>query len=359
MIFLVAVNRRIEHSSKKAVQKFNRSFELLEPLPQRARDILGVLGADGVASEAVRVACCCKSNVTYWKNKFIRAGALRLKVDGIVKYYELTSYGSKLLTGSDNAVRLPVLLEDHAVKFKVLRREFVALDWRKLGEPRNWVKLGVRLGSVRVVLNLGLEPTVIIHPGQMKGFNVDELEMDAARVIEHVRLVLEERFGLVLSDTGEALHKPRFRVYRPECHAWIKSGTVEVDDDRALDASPTHDKQDILSGRPHLEYENKRHAGIAASFLVGYDYRKNLGRAAVDFPLTLESLELKIDSLCSQISSLLKDNVQKTQLIERLVTANERLADTLSKLFGLDGAKLQGDSEVPNVCAIGGRDYVS
>jgi hypothetical protein len=35
--------------------------------------------------------------------------ALRLKQDGIIKYYELTPYGSKLLTGSDNAVRLPVL----------------------------------------------------------------------------------------------------------------------------------------------------------------------------------------------------------------------------------------------------------
>jgi len=81
-------------------------------------DILGVLGADGVASEAVRVAGCCKSNVTYWKNKFLKAGALRLKVDGIVKYYELTGYGSKLLTGSDDVVRLPVLLEDHAVKFR-------------------------------------------------------------------------------------------------------------------------------------------------------------------------------------------------------------------------------------------------
>ena len=67
----------------------------------------------------------------------------------------------------------------------------------------------------------------------------------------------------------------------------------------ALDASPTHDKQDVLSGRPHLEYEDKRHAAIAAAFPVSlaYDGRKNLGRAAVDFPLTLESLEWKVDSL--------------------------------------------------------------
>ena len=111
----------------------NDSFELLEPLPRTARDILGVLGAEGVASEAVRVAGCCKSNVTYWKNRFIQAGALRLKQDGIVKYYELTPYGSKLLAGSDDVVRLPVLLEDHPVKFRVLQRERVRLDWQKLG----------------------------------------------------------------------------------------------------------------------------------------------------------------------------------------------------------------------------------
>jgi len=90
---LISRRRVIEPGSRNAVQKFNDCFELLEPLPQKALDILGVLGADGVASEAVRVAGCCKSNVTYWKNKFLKAGALRLKVDGIVKYYELTSYG--------------------------------------------------------------------------------------------------------------------------------------------------------------------------------------------------------------------------------------------------------------------------
>ena len=293
------------------------------------------------------------------ENKFLKAGALRLKVDGVVKYYELTSYGSKLLTGSDNSVRLPVLLEDHSGKFKVLQRENVRLDWRKLGEPRNWVKLGVRLGTVSVVLNLGFEPSVVIHPGQMKGFNVDELEMDAARVVERVRIVLEERFGMILSDVGEPLRKPRFRVYRPECHAWIEAGTVEVDDNRGLDASPTHDKQDVLSGRPHLEYENKRHAAIAAAFpyAVAYDGRKNLGKAAVDFPLTLESLEWKIDSLRSQIAFLVKDSVEKAQLIERLTVANERLTDTLIKLFGLEGPS-QSNNQPSRTSTHGGRDYV-
>ena len=54
MIFLVTGKRIIEPSSKGAVQRFNKSFELLEPLPEKAQKILAVLGADGVASEAVK-----------------------------------------------------------------------------------------------------------------------------------------------------------------------------------------------------------------------------------------------------------------------------------------------------------------
>lgn len=326
------VNHRfIEHGSKIAVQKFNDCFELLEPLPQRALDIISVLGSDGVASEAVRVAGCCKSNVSYWKNKFVKAGALRLKVDGLVKYYELTSYGSKLLTGSDGSPRLPVVLEDHAVKFKVVQRERITIDWLKLGKPQNWVKLGIHFGSVRVVLNLGVEPSVIIHPGQMKGFNVDELEMDAARVVERVRFVLEEKFGMILNEVGVPLHKPRWRVYRPECQAWILAGTVEVEGLGALDHSPTYDKQDILSGRPHLEYENKRLAENAASFPIAYDGSKRLAQSAVEFPLVLETLNVKLDALY--------------HCVEHLVGINQQLVDAFSKVIGELNVKDEHDGE--------------
>ena len=315
MIFLVEGHRVIEPSSKRAVQRFNKSVELLEPLPEKAQKILAVLGADGVASEAVRIAKCVKSNVSYWKDRFIKAGALRLKQDGIVKYYELTSYGSKLLTGSDGELRLPVVFEDHALKFRVLQRERSIVDWKKLGEPRNWRKLGVLIGVVRVELNLGLEPTVVIHPGQVKGFNVDELEMEAARIVERTRVVLEQKFGMQLSESGTPLHNPRWRIYRPECHEWILAGTVEVEGVGALDHSPTHDKKDPLSGRPHLEYSDKRLAAHAAGFPVAYDSGKRLAVSAVEFPMVLANLEAKLDALYGQF--------------ERLAAANERLTDMM------------------------------
>ena len=300
-------NRRIlEHRSKKPVRKFDAQLELSLPLSQKAQRILAVLGTDGVASEAVQIAGCAKSTVSYWKDRFIKAGALRLKVNSIVKYYELTSYGSRLLTGSDGALTPPVVLEDHAFKFRVLKRESFPVDWEKLGEPRNWRKLGVLIGTIRVELNLGKEHTVVIHPGQLKGLNTDELEMEAARIIERTRLVLEDKFGMAISEFGMPLHRPRWRIYRPECSSWISSGTVEVDGVGALDHSPTHDKNDPLSNKPHLEYSDKELATTAANFPVAYDSSKRLAVAAVEFPVVLKNIESKLDSLAEKINILLE-----------------------------------------------------
>jgi hypothetical protein len=167
------------------------------------------------------------------------------------------------------------------------------------------------IGVVWVELNLGLEPTVVIHPGQVKGFNVDELEMEAARIVERTRVVLEQKFGMKLSESGKPLHNQRWRIYRPECHEWILAGTVEIEGIGALDHSPTDDKKDPLSGRPHLEYSDKRLAARAAEFPVAYDSRKRLAVSAVEFFVVLANLEAKLDALYGQF--------------ERLAAANERL----------------------------------
>jgi len=295
-VFLAGRPRTVKPVSPKPVKKLNNNIELLALSPV-ARKILGCLGAEGVASEAAKIAGCTKANVSYWTKRFLGAGVLRLQTGGFVKYYSLTPYGSKLLTGSDGELRLPVVFEDHALKFVVLRRECCRVDWEKLGEPRNWRKLGVVIGVVRVELNLGLEPTVVIHPGQVKGFNVDELEMEAARIFERTRVVLEQKFGMQLSENGVPFHSPRWRIYRPECHEWISAGTVEVDGVGALDHSPTHDKKDPLSGRPHLEYSDKRLAARAAGFPIAHDSGKRLAVSAVEFPVVLANLEAKLDAL--------------------------------------------------------------
>ena len=67
---------------------------------------------------------------------------------------------------------------------------------------------------------------------------------------------------------------------------------------------PTHDKKDPLSGRPHLEYSDKRLAARAAGFPVAYDSGKRLAVSAVEFPVVLANLEAKLDALYDQFERL-------------------------------------------------------
>lgn len=323
-------NRTTRQGSIKEVQKFNEDFELLGKLPPTGLKILKILGAHGVAAEAQRMLGCVKSNVSYWKDKFIKAGALRLQCDGITKYYELTEYGSKILGGVDNG--LPILFEDRPVKFRVLRREQCRVDWEKLGSPRNWRQLGVRLGEVQVMLHdrLGVEhdeANVIVHPGQVKGFTSSEVFADSVRIVERTRGILEVKFGMLLDEVGEVIGKPRYHVYRPECHAWIEAGNVEVDGVGSLDASGTHDKQDPLNGRPHVEYYDGKLADVAASFPV-IKRGAGLGESAVEFPLVLRKLLETNRDLTHKVDNL------STQF-EALATSEKGVSESLSNLVSL------------------------
>jgi hypothetical protein len=78
-------------------------------------------------------------------------------------------------------------VKNYAIKFVVLRPEqrrsdgSSCIDWRKLGDPRNWEKLDVKIGGVRVVRT---PRHVIIHPGKVRVFDLNELKVRIGRIIE-------------------------------------------------------------------------------------------------------------------------------------------------------------------------------
>jgi hypothetical protein len=129
-------DRSVEPTSRKRVQQFNGKTELLG-FSQRGIRILRVLGTPNcTASDATKIVGCSKSLVYHWKDHAIKVGALQLQTDGIVKYYELTPFGVKVLAGSTdfttgeqcNAMGTVHVLEDHAVKFEVLKEETHPID---------------------------------------------------------------------------------------------------------------------------------------------------------------------------------------------------------------------------------------
>jgi len=194
------LTRKTGRGQVRRVKRVKHDFLTLAdavPLTEKGKRILKLLGAGNPASKVGSIVGCSRSNVCYWKNKFLSIGAIKLQVRDAVHIYQITPYGSKILTRSEGYYPEVCCLKDHAIKFEVIDWEKVPLNWKRLGRPRNWEKLGVKIGNIRVVRT---SKSIIIHPGRLRGFDVDELLMLSGRIVERVRMVLENRFGLVLSD---------------------------------------------------------------------------------------------------------------------------------------------------------------
>ncbi len=392
-------HRLVKHSSKGVVQKSSdgarldasrraRVFGVLpQPLPQAAQDILKVLGSGWIAEDAARVAGVNKSDVWYWKERFVYSGALIPKESqdaetlgrpkrerrysaGNPKYYILTPYGSKLLAGSDNvAGRLPVVFEDYPVKFLVLRWERVgSVDWEKLGSPRNWQPLGFRVGGVRVVKTT---KHLIIHPGPLKGFDPDALAADAGRIIERVRYILEsDRFEMRLADDGEPLHGPMWQVL------------VKVSGVGGLDASPKPWLRE-LSNVAHVEYEKAEHAAIAAGFpslesspgkVNAYNavmfptYLEEIHRTVLGLSARIDDLTVEVGSVKQfegQVSEVMKDlktlavALGKLENLDKIRDSLQTVSGILSQLVDAEGNSGQSQQPKGSISANGGNCYVS
>ncbi len=403
---MVDKKRRVKHCSNRTVQRFNGSIKLgvlPSPLPQAAKDILITLGAGGVAGNAAKVADVVKSDVSYWAKRFVCAGALIVDEaqsaktlgkpkseqrfgPGYPKYYKLTDFGSKLLAGSEVSGRLPVVFEDNPVKFPVLKWEAPGcIDWEKLGSPRNWRQLGFRVSGVRVVKT---SKNVIVHPGPLMGFDVDQLEVDSGRIVERVRYILEVKYGMQLSDEVEFCHGPMWQVFRPEARRWVKEGGRVKTSEGALDASPKPWLK-RLSNVPHVEFKKKEHAALAAVWPpVATDPDKQVASAASMYPLYLEEIHRDVSFLLEQFGSLAASvgvlssdvcQVKSDQAnVKQVAVEIKRLADALSTLENLerlpgiavDLSRIAGvlsrltdlSSEQPKTGTpedIGGKSYVS
>ena len=193
--------------------EFPEFTNISEPLAVRSKltpkalKVLKLLGAGNIATEVGKTVPCAKSYVSRLASYFQTIEALKLKTGGVIKYYSMTQYGSQILTGSDKTGAETYVLEDHAVKFEIVEEETAHIAWEKLGSPRNWVKLGAKFGNVRVVKTCGKVKHIIIHPGRLKalGFDVsvvDSLLVDAGRIVELVKQILENHFGMILGLSG-------------------------------------------------------------------------------------------------------------------------------------------------------------
>ena len=111
--------------------------------------------------------------------------------------------------------------------------------------------------------------------------------MLSGRIVERVRMVLENRFGMLLSDVGVPLHQPITRFYSEAARELVKLGTTIVQDVGSIDESPPEKVA-------HEEYAGKDLA--KARLLMPLNVRRLEQRVS--------SVEEKVDKLCGEVHDL-------------------------------------------------------
>ena len=230
----------VHYKFKKTAHKTG----LLYRFKKKVLVVLQKLGEGYTQAEIARMTPFSKSGINYWVKKFLKNRILRLKQDGYPKYYTLTARGSAILTRSE-IPQIPCQMEDYPMKFRLVA-DWSKIDWVKLGEPKNWVKLGIKIGHVRVEKNLGKQPTVVIHTGQIVGFHPDYCLLEAGTIIADVKAILQG-YGVMLDAVGLPLRKAIFKFYTREAELLHDAfGNISTEDG-TLDASPPDEI-------PHIEH---------------------------------------------------------------------------------------------------------
>ena len=291
------------HKSSE-IRKFDTAFEFIG-VSQNGLKILDLLGSGNSQKKTAKLVGCTVSTVFYWKKKLVSMGALKLQCKSSATMYSLTPIGSKIITGSEESMREVVGIEDYAVKFVVLREERrladgrSCIDWRKLGDPRNWEKLGVKIGDVRVVRT---PKHVIIHPGKVRGFDMTEVKVRIGRIIEQTKLILEVNYGMVLSGDYVELHEPIFEFYSDVARELSERGCFNLKDANGVAIGSINRSPPSRIG--HEEYPE----AIAEKRLA--------------MPLKLDDIEEKVDLLLNTT--------------RRLTAFVGKISEVLSRLFNVE-----------------------
>ena len=206
-------------------------------ISDRGKRILELLGAGRPPSAVADAVGISRSAISQWIKKLKRLDYLRLlpqSVTGSWSFYELTEKGSLFLTGSEESASV-IVLEDYPVKFDVVSwGRADSLSWEKLGEPRNWVKLGFKVGEVSVVRT---SKSVIVHPGRLRGDNSWNLVFVASQECNRVARWLEGQVGMVVRP-GEPLKKACFQVYDQLAEELTRQFSFKNQDGDGADRSP-------------------------------------------------------------------------------------------------------------------------
>ncbi|MEJ2241501.1 MAG: hypothetical protein P8Y18_05090 [Candidatus Bathyarchaeota archaeon] len=124
--------------------------------------------------------------------------------------------------------------------------------------------------------------------------------MLSGRIIERVRMILENRFNITLNDNATPLHQPITRFYSQEAKQLIKYGTTIIENIGSIDNSPPEKI-------PHEEY-------------IG----KDLAKQRLLMPLKIANMENKIEEIIKILNNLDQNVAKSSPAIDPIDFLDER-----------------------------------
>jgi hypothetical protein len=178
------------------------------------------------ATEIAKVLQVSKSLLSYHINKAIISGYVVEAGRDTFKIYELTQPGKKFLAmyqqqqqqhnkaGQESSLSTPICRAEN-VRFKapVHKMPSKPVDWHKV-EMNNWNQYNTEVGSVKVKLNDGDNPTIEFLPAAVDGNDPNKLYIELFSDCDEVAKNLEQRFDMQIGRL-ELSSKGEWVVYNP------------------------------------------------------------------------------------------------------------------------------------------------
>lgn len=321
---------KVKIKSNKNILK----FLLRGKVTPEAQKILSMLGHNHTNTEIAEKLSFSKQRVYYWIKKFLEYHMIKEHLTGKPKYYRLTPIGQKFLTGSEEGQKL-CILEDYPMKFRLIK-DYGMLDWEKLGDPRNWVKMGVRIGDVTVVKT---SKSIIIHTGQLSGSH-DAVLMEAGAIRSSVQSILETN-GVVMEYIPEPLHDAQFKFYTKAAELLHNEfGNMTVKNIRLDNSPPPKAFSDKIQRQPHIEGDRK----FAVDYMLQSTNIAEIRQEMDELKETLRGVVDGIKDVSHGLEYLGNNNVELTKAVTQL---SSNINTLLTNLSGVAQNK-EGDIPVPN-----------
>lgn len=180
-----------------------------------------------------------KSHISYYITKAKNLRYLRLVTRDAFAFNELTQAGKNFLDQyTQNNPSIPICrLENIQFKAKILQMPTIPVDWKKI-EMHNWSQYNTQVDSIRVKLNLGDPPTLLLIPSPIDGDNLNDLLITLVYECVNAILELHSRTGLKV-DRLQPCSRPEWLVYDPVAKSFCKNnGQVTYDGIGKVNASP-------------------------------------------------------------------------------------------------------------------------